>query len=374
VSIYSDFETRIRQDLSDSGSPPLLSSTDLDRHVDHAVRDLALVAPIDVLLAVPLVSGSRQVDLTNALSPYKLIRLEAVEWPAGQYPQEFVQFNLFGGVDPVLTLLVEQAPVFPDNATVVRQSDFEDGTAQGWVATDGGSTVANDGAYAYSGSLSLAVTPDGANEGAVTAGDALTAELGYMASVWLYGTLGRSYELSCFRTDNSAVLASQTVTGTGGWQMLQASWIQPANATVKCEVLDTGTTPPEFFIDYFTLAQVVNSAQSFANLYCKVAPVVTGSTATSTLPPKYDDVIALGAAGYAAQELATRLMNTINIGGPVVWEHYIALSEKLLADFGTEIDIIAGRTQFFTQRMYSPEYPPQGISQTEVYPPGEPWP
>src|SRR5579862_735962 len=95
-TIYSTFETRIRQDLSDSGSPPLLSSPDLDRHVDHAVRDLALVAPIDLLLTATLTPGSRVVDLTNVLSPYNLVRLEAVEWPANQYPQEFVEFSLFG--------------------------------------------------------------------------------------------------------------------------------------------------------------------------------------------------------------------------------------------------------------------------------------
>ena len=52
-----------------------------------------------------------------------------------------------------------------------------------------------------------------------------------------------------------------------------------------------------------------------------------------------------------------------------VWEHYLALSEKLLADFGAELGHLAGREQFFARRLYAPEYPPHGISQTEVYPP-----
>lgn len=223
---YATFETRIRQDLSDSANPPLLSSADLDRHVDHAVRDLALVAPLDLLLTATLTIGSRSVDLTAALSGLSLLRLDAVEWPTGQYPQEFVQFNLFGDVDPVLTLLVEQAPSTADTI----------------------------------------------------------------------------------------------------------------------------------------------------NLYCKVAPAVTGDPTTTTLPARYDDIIALGAAGYAAQELATRLMNTINIGGPVVWEHYLTLSTQLLADFGQELDLLAKKYQFFAKRLYSPEYPPQGISQTEVYPPEQLYP
>jgi hypothetical protein len=220
-TIYASFEARIRQDLSDSGSPPLLSAADLDRHVDHAVRDLGLVAPLDLLLTATLTPGSRNVDLSATLAAYQLLRLEAVEWPTGQYPQEFVQFTLFGDVDPVLTLLVETVP---------------------------------------------------------------------------------------------------------------------------------------------------SSADSI-NLYAKVAPAVTSSAGTSTLPAKYDDVIAIGAAGYAAQELATRLMNQINIGGPAVWEHYLTLSTQLLSDFGQELDLIANHEQFFVKRLYSPEYPPQGISQTEVYPP-----
>ncbi len=218
---YATFETRIRQDLSDTGNPPLLSPGDLDRHVDHAVRDVALVAPLDVLLTATLVPGSRSVDLSATLAPYQLIRLEAVEWPISRYPQEFVQFNLFGDTDPLLTLLVEQAPSTADTI----------------------------------------------------------------------------------------------------------------------------------------------------NLYCKVAPVVAADAAHSTLPPRYDDIVALGAAGYAAQEIATRLMNQINVGGPQVWQHYLTLSQKLLTSFGTALNQLAGKHQFFARRLYTPAYPAQGASQTEVYPP-----
>lgn len=234
MTVYSSFESRIRTDIGDTGTPALLAAADLDRHIDHAVRDLALVAPLDVLLTATLTVGSRTVDLTSTLAGYQLLRLDGVEWPIGQYPQEFVQFNLFGDVDPVLTLLVE-AP--PDSADTI-------------------------------------------------------------------------------------------------------------------------------------------------NLYAKVAPVVTANAGTSTLPPKYDDIVALGAAGYAAQELATRLMNAITqvsfggvaAGGALPWEHYLTLSAQLLADFGAELDLLANRNQFHAKRLYSPEYPPQGISQTEVYPPEQMYP
>jgi hypothetical protein len=160
-----------------------------------------------------------------------------------------------------------------------------------------------------------------------------------------------------------------------GWQQLAIFWQQPANVNVICGLGDLGSAPfPAFSMDYFSLQTATLDASGFANLYCKVAPAVTSSAATSTLLPRHDDIVALGAAGYAAQELATRLMNQINIGGPAVWEHYLTLSQQLLSDFGQELDLLAGHHQFFARRMYVPEYPPHGLSQTEVYPIGEPDP
>ena len=227
-TVYATFESRIRSDLSDSGSPPLLSAADLDRHVDHAARDLSLIRPLDLLYSLTIVGGSRQQDLSALFNANTAVRVIAVEWPINQYPQEFVQINLFGAQ---LTMLVEQAP---DT------------------------------------------------------------------------TLGAD------------------------WQS--------------------------------------------ANVYAQVAMVCASTTSASTIPPELDDVLILGAEGYAAQELATRLMNTINIGGPVVWEHYLTLSQQLLLDFNDEIRGLAARYQLFTRRLYAPEYPPQGISQNEVYPPEEIFP
>lgn len=217
---YSAFEARIRQDLSDSGIPPLLATADLDRHVDHAARDISLVAPIDLLLPLTATAGSRVLDLTAAQSTNTILRYVAVEWPVGRYPQEYVQFNVFGAT---LTLLVEAVP----------------------------------------------------------------------------------------------------------------------------------------------------SSADPVNLYARVAMVCGSNAAASTIPPQYDDIVSLGAAGYAAQELATRLMNAITVGGPVVWEHYLTLSTQLLADFALALRGLAARHQLFSRRLYTPEYPPQGVSQSLVYPPGQ---
>ena len=225
---YATYESRIRADLSDSGNPPLLSAADLDRHIDHAARDLSIIAPLDLLYSLTIANGSRTQDLSALYAANQVLRLIAVEWPIAQYPQEFIQYSLFG---PQLTMLVEQAP----------------DTSMG--------------------------------------------------------------------------------------------------------------------ADYAT-----------ANVYASVAMVAGATSAASTIPPQYDDILILGAEGYAAQQLATRLMNMINIGGPVVWEHYLTLSDQLLVDFNDELRKLAAQTQIFSRRLYAPEYPPQGISQTEVYPPEQMFP
>lgn len=220
---YSQYEARIRADLSDTGAPPLLASADLDRHIDHAARDLSLVRPLEIL--IPLSVGtSRTIDLTALQQQYQFIRYVAVEWPAGNYPTEYVQFSVWANQ---LTLLVEE-------------------------------------------------TPDGT---------------------------------------------------------------QPA-----------------------------------ANLYAQVAMTAGATSQASTIPLQLDDVLALGASGYAAQELATRLMNTVNAGGPAVWEHYLILSQQLATSFQAELAQLRLRHQVYSRRLYAPEYPPQGLSQTEVYPPEQVYP
>lgn len=223
MSIYSDFETRIRQDLSDSGSPPLLSSADLDRHVDHAARDLSLVAPLAKVIGVNATPNSRVIDLTSALAALTLVRVLAVEWPTAAFPKSWTQWELFGNQ---LTLLVPTAPAGADAV----------------------------------------------------------------------------------------------------------------------------------------------------NVYARVAMVCTASSATSTIPASYDDLIARRAGAYAAQELAARLMNTINIGGPVVWEHYLTLSQTVLKDSDAALAALGARPLWFGGKLHAPQLPPQGWSQTNLTPSEEIYP
>lgn len=76
----------------------------LDRHLSRASRELGIVLPREQRTQLDTTAGSREVSL-GSLSD--LVRIEAVEYPTGQWPARFVQFSVF---ESTMTLLVEAAP------------------------------------------------------------------------------------------------------------------------------------------------------------------------------------------------------------------------------------------------------------------------
>ncbi len=105
----SDMRARVRQDLRDPSGDRWDDDT-LDRHIDRAVRECSLAAPLEAS-AVLVSTGTR--DL--ALAPLAArVTIEAVEWPAGQYPPAYVAFSIWGD-----TLTVETASPPPSGDDVV---------------------------------------------------------------------------------------------------------------------------------------------------------------------------------------------------------------------------------------------------------------
>ena len=79
--------------------------------------------------------------------------------------------------------------------------------------------------------------------------------------------------------------------------------------------------------------------------------------AGSTLPVAHEDLVALGAAGYAALDWTSFATNRINTGGDDVWGRYKAFGEERLRDFRREIARI-GRNQTVRQRrLYTTDAP-----------------
>ena len=104
---------RLRRDLRDT-DPANQRWPDeaLDRHVERAVRELSLAAPLEASAALRTVAGSR--DLSVAALTDR-VSIEAVEYPMGLYPPSRPPFSLWGDT---LTLQVDPPPGGGEEVTV----------------------------------------------------------------------------------------------------------------------------------------------------------------------------------------------------------------------------------------------------------------
>lgn len=78
---------------------------------------------------------------------------------------------------------------------------------------------------------------------------------------------------------------------------------------------------------------------------------------TSTLPAALEDLVATGAAAYAALEWASYATNRVNVGGDETWRHYLTWGEERLAAFHQGLAQQARRRALRARRFYTPAQP-----------------
>ena len=101
----SEMKTRVRHDLGDTDATDYRwTDAELDRHIEHGVRELSLAIPQEAKATLATSAGSRELSIASL---DEIVSVEAVEYPADQYPPVYVPFSLWGDA---LTLLVEDAP------------------------------------------------------------------------------------------------------------------------------------------------------------------------------------------------------------------------------------------------------------------------
>lgn len=109
----TEMRTRVRRDLRDTDeTDERWSDDELDRHIERAVRELSLAAPVEAVETLTTTAGSRDLDVSGLADR---VSIEAVEYPAGQYPPPFVAFSAWGDT---LTLVVDRAPRAGERAAV----------------------------------------------------------------------------------------------------------------------------------------------------------------------------------------------------------------------------------------------------------------
>lgn len=101
----TEMRARLRQDLHDEDAANYRWSDDeLDRHIEHALRELSLAVPLEAKTTLTTTAGSRELSTASLTD---LVAIEAVEYPVAQYPPTYARFSLWG---ETLTLLVEKTP------------------------------------------------------------------------------------------------------------------------------------------------------------------------------------------------------------------------------------------------------------------------
>jgi hypothetical protein len=101
----TEMRARVRQDLHDEDANNYRwTDEELDRHIEHAVRELSLAVPLEAKATPTTTAGSRELSIASLTD---LVAIEAVEYPVGEYPPRYVRFSLWG---ETLTLLIESTP------------------------------------------------------------------------------------------------------------------------------------------------------------------------------------------------------------------------------------------------------------------------
>jgi hypothetical protein len=102
----NEMRARVRTDLHDeAASNERWTDSELDRHIQRAVREFSLSVPLEDKATLSTTAGSRDVSIAGLND---LVSVEAVEYPVGEYPPSYVRFSVFLST---LTLLIDSPPV-----------------------------------------------------------------------------------------------------------------------------------------------------------------------------------------------------------------------------------------------------------------------
>jgi len=113
------------------------------------------------------------------------------------------------------------------------------------------------------------------------------------------------------------------------------------------------------------LIDAVPSAADAVNVYHTKLHTIDATS--STVPSRFEDVIAAGGAGYAALEWASFSTNRVNVGGQAVWREYLAWGQDRLAEFQRALARHARRNAVRARRLYTPA--PDVVNQSTVVAP-----
>jgi hypothetical protein len=96
---------------------------------------------------------------------------------------------------------------------------------------------------------------------------------------------------------------------------------------------------------------------SAEDVYLYYGSLHTLDATTSTIPQPLEDVVATGAAAYAALEWAGFATNRLNVGGDETWRNYLIWGQERLADFARALAEHGRKGALRARRLYRPAGP-----------------
>ena len=179
---------------------------------------------------------------------------------------------------------------------------------------------------------------------------------------WTDGELDRHTQHAVREFSLAVPLEAKTaLTTTAGSRDLS---IASLTDLVAIEALEhpSGRYPPSyvrFAVWLSTLTLLVDSTpaggESVNVFWTKLHTI---DATSSTVPARFEDVIADGAGGYAALEWASFSTNRVNVGGRDVWREYLSWGQERLAAFQRALARHGRRNAVRVRRLYAPAADP----------------
>jgi hypothetical protein len=91
------------------------------------------------------------------------------------------------------------------------------------------------------------------------------------------------------------------------------------------------------------------------NIFWLKTHTLDGSS--STIPPQHDDIIATGAAGYAALDRGAFAADRVNTGGDDVWGRYKAFGDERLREFRRQLAAFTTQRRLRQRKLYVADTP-----------------
>ena len=103
-----------------------------------------------------------------------------------------------------------------------------------------------------------------------------------------------------------------------------------------------------------TLVIITGNEPDGSNCYIYYGKLHTLDGSTSTIPPRYEDLVATGACGYAAISYSAYSVNKVSVGGTMTPREYRLWGNERLKVFTDALKRLGRRQRIRVQQLYKP--------------------